>query len=523
MSCHSALRRRLNARMVSFSARYSSLLLPLPPSSPRTTSTRLQKTFPATSWSPPPFLCRALSSRNEVEERIRKYAKEACRVEELQGFEAKDVLSSAVIGAGTMGGGIAMCLAEKNIKVQLIDKDPKMLQGCFERMKKNWENAVSKGKITKEVLEQRLKCIHLHDSVDACRGVDLVIEAIFEDMKAKKEIFKEVDTVAKEDAILASNTSTLNIDHIFSDVSRPHNTVGLHFFSPAQVMPLLEVVRGGSSSKQTLATAMKLGQTLGKSPVLAGNCFGFIGNRMFESYTKEAMFLLEEGALPHEVDEAIQEWGMVMGPFAVSDLAGKCSWPIVAFSHGRMIAGLDIGYLIRKEQGLVDPQTRSKESGRYAGTIADRLVLSGRKGQKTQGGFYDYSKGRNPERDPSVEEIVKSVSRDLGVTRRKIQKEEIVERCILSLVNEGYKILDEGIARAWTDIDVVYAYGYGARNQQPMTYARELGMKKVLELIRKYQRQCPDAPHWKPAQGILDALREEDRLRAQQQNVPYLG
>eukprot|EP00960_Hanusia_phi_P065668 766176-Hanusia_phi.AAC.3 len=473
---------------------------------------------------------RTMSTKNEVEARIRQYAEEACNVKELEGFEGKQIKSGAVIGAGTMGGGIAMCLAEKHIQVRLIDKDASMLQNCFERMKTYWNSSLSKGKITREEWENRLKCVDLSNTVEACKDVDIVIEAVFEDMKVKKEIFKQIDQVVADDTILASNTSTLNIDHIFSDVSRPHNTVGLHFFSPAQVMPLLEVIRGENSSKQTLSTAMKLGKTLGKSPVLAGNCFGFIGNRMFESYTKEALFLLEEGALPHEVsaflpplcdldllgtrqvDEAIQEWGMVMGPSGhwiphpQGTGAGR-SWhsPCSVRSSSSTEKGVEC--LIR--------------SGRYAGTIADKLVLSGRKGQKTQGGFYDYSQGRNPVRDTSVEEMIGKVSQELGIPRRKIQKEEIVERCILSLVNEGYKILDEGMARSWTDIDVVYAYGYGARNQQPMTYAKELGTKKVLERIRKFQRQLPDVPHWKPAQGILDALRDEDQLRAQQQKKSW--
>jgi len=219
--------------------------------------------------------------------------------------------------------------------------------------------------------------------------------------------------------------------------------------------------------------------------VVAGNCFGFIGNRMFEVYTREALFLLEEGALPHQIDAALEAWGFAMGPLKVGDLAG-----------------LDIGYDIRRSQGLTDPATRPSETGRYGGTVADRLVQAGRKGQKTQKGFYDYTQGRQPVRDAAVEELVVATSAELGITRRDISDREIVERCILGLVNEGYKTVDDGIAGAVGDVDVVYAAGYGARQRQPMHFAQSLGPRQVLEAVLKYQKQMPDVPHWVPASGL---------------------
>ena len=443
-----------------------------------------------------------------MKERLAKAQKVAATPPQLQNARPRPVHSAAIVGAGTMGAGIAMCFAEAGIPVTVHDASREVLDRAVSSMLKSWESAAKKEKITAQSVQDFLACVNTETSLEneRMRTADLVVEAVFEDMAVKKGVFASLDKICKPSATLATNTSTLDVDNIFADVHHREMTVGMHFFSPANVMPLLEVVRGAHSSDDTLATAMSVGARLRKTTVLAGNCFGFIGNRMFEVYTREALFLLEEGALPHEIDAALEAWGMAMGPLAVGDLAG-----------------LDIGYSIRKSQGLTEAATRPKAHGRYGGSIADKLVEMGRKGQKTKKGFYDYSAGRARVRDAAVEALICETSRELGLERRAISEREIVERCVLGLVNEGYKAVDDGIAGAVGDVDVVYAAGYGARLRQPMHFAEMLGTLRVLEGIRKYQKMMPDVPHWRPAAGLLRQLHADDKARAARQQVPYLG
>lgn len=456
----------------------------------------------AAGWMPP------REDKAAMKERLAKAQKAAASPPSLQGVKPHPVNSAAVVGSGTMGAGIAMCFAEAGIPVTLHDSSKDALDRALASMRKTWESAAKKERITAQDVQDRTERVTTETCLDNARmrGADLVVEAVFENLGVKQALFQSLDKVCKETAVLATNTSTLNVDLIFRHVRNQHMTVGMHFFSPANVMPLLENIKGSYSSQQTLATAMAVGARLGKTTVLAGNSFGFIGNRMFEVYTREALFLLEEGALPHQIDGALESWGMAMGPLAVGDLAG-----------------LDIGYSIRFEQGLTEAATRGQESGRYGGTIADRLVLLGRKGQKTQKGFYDYSGGRAPVRDAEVERLILDTSRALGMTRREISEREIIERCVFGLVNEGFKTVDDGISECVGDVDVVYAAGYGSRARQPMHFAKSMGFNKVLEGVLKYQKMMPNVPHWIPAKGLLHELHANNKARSAREQVPYLG
>lgn len=399
----------------------------------------------AADWMPP------REDKVAMKERLAKAQMDAASPPSLQGVKARPVNSAAVIGSGTMGAGIAMCFAEAGIPVTLHDSSKEALDRALASMRKSWESAAKKERITAQDVHDLTARVTTETNLDNAhmRETDLVVEAVFENMEVKKAVFNTLDKVCKDSATLATNTSTLNVDDIFANVRHKDMTVGMHFFSPANVMPLLENIKGAHSSAETLATAMAVGGKLRKTTVLAGNCFGFIGNRMFEVYTREALFLLEEGAFPTQIDAALESWGMAMGPLAVGDLAG-----------------LDIGYSIRKEQGLTEAATRPPETGRYGGTIADKLVLQGRRGQKTSKGFYDYSAGRTPVRDAGVEQMIIDTSRELGIKRREISEREIIERCVFGLVNEGYKTVDDSISQSVGDIDVVYAAGYGSRFRQ---------------------------------------------------------
>ena len=314
---------------------------------------------------------------------------------------------------------------------------------------------------------------------------DIVVEAVFEGMELKKQVFAELDRFARPDAILASNTSTLDVDAIAAATARPQQVIGHHYFSPANVMRLLEIVRGRQTSPAVLATSMALAKTLGKVGVLVGNCLGFVGNRMFGVYQREAQFLVEEGARVEDVDAALVDFGMAMGPLAVGDLAG-----------------LDVGWRIRKEyQHLVPPGTRQP-------LVADRLCELGRYGQKTGAGWYRYAEGsRSPLPDPDVERLIADSARAAGIERRPIAAEEIVERTIYALVNEGARILDEGFAARAVDIDIIYINGYGfpAHRGGPMWYADTVGLARVLERIRQFEKQHGDA--WKPS-ALLQRLAE---------------
>jgi 3-hydroxyacyl-CoA dehydrogenase len=391
----------------------------------------------------------------------------------------RPITSAAVIGAGTMGTGIAMSFANAGIPVQLLDASAEALERGLGLVRANYAASVKRASLPPERADAALALIRPAAEYAAVAGADIVIEAVFEDLKLKQEVFRQLDRAAAPGAILATNTSSLDIDAIAASTSRPEQVVGTHFFSPAHVMKLLENVRGARSSPQTLATVMALGRTLGKVAVLAGNCDGFIGNRMLMFYGAEAEFLLEEGATPEQVDRVMEGFGFAMGPLAVRDLAGN-----------------DVGLMIRKGRRLPADERWSP--------ILERLVEAGRLGQKAGKGFYRYE-GRTRIPDPEVLALIEGVSRELGITRRTIAEEEILDRLLHPLVNEGARILDEGIALRPGDIDVVYANGYGfpAYKGGPMYWAEQSGLERVVETMR---RLAPThGARWRPA-PLLERL-----------------
>jgi len=397
------------------------------------------------------------------------------------------VNTAAVVGAGTMGGGIAMVLANADIPVLLKEADQAALDKGLANIQKNYATSVKRGRFTQSFVDERLKLIQPTLSYDSFRNADMVIEAVFEGMTLKKEVFAELDRVSKPGAILASNTSTLNIDEIASSTARPQSVVGTHFFSPANVMRLLEIVRGKASSKEVIATCMQLSKRIGKIGVLVGNCRGFVGNRMFHPYIRESVFLLEEGASVEAVDSALYDFGMAMGPLAVGDLAG-----------------LDVGWRIRKEyRHLEKPGIRQAFAG-------DRLCEMGRYGQKTSAGWYKYDENRRAIPDPEVAELVRKWSVEARIPQREISKEEIVDRCVYALVNEGARILEEGYALRAVDIDIIYLNGYGfpAHRGGPMWYADTMGMKQVYDRIEEFHKQHGEL--WEPA-PLLKRLAEEGK------------
>jgi 3-hydroxyacyl-CoA dehydrogenase len=401
------------------------------------------------------------------------------------------IKSAAVVGAGTMGGGIAMALANAGIPVVLKEADRAALDRGLATIQLNYANSVKRGRFSEEVAEERMKRITPTLSYDDFSGVDLVIEAVFEAMALKKEVFQELDRVCKPGAILASNTSTLSIDEIASSTSRPAFVIGTHFFSPANVMRLLEIVRGKATSKEVIATCMQLSKTLGKVGVLVGNCRGFVGNRMFGPYRREAQFLVEEGAHIEAVDRALQDFGMAMGPLATGDLAG-----------------LDVGWRIRKEyRHLEQPGIRQP-------FLEDRLCELGRYGQKTGAGWYKYDEQRKAQLDPAVDELIAKWVAEAGVAQREIPAEEIVDRCLYALVNEGARILEEGFALRASDIDIIYLNGYGfpAHRGGPMWYADAGGLRKVYQRISEFHRDHGEI--WKPA-PLLKQLAEQGKTFAE--------
>src|SRR6202034_2157799 len=371
------------------------------------------------------------------------------------------IRTAAVIGAGTMGSGIAMSFANAALPVQLLDASAEALERGLALVRGNYAASVARGSLTRERADAALALIRPASDYAALAGADIVIEAVLEDLKLKQEVFRQLDRTAAPGAILATNTSSLDIDAIASVTSRPEQVVGTHFFSPANIMKLLENVRGSRSSPQTLATVMALGHTLGKVAVLAGNCDGFIGNRMLMFYGAEAEFLLEEGATPEQIDRVMEDFGFAMGPLAVRDLAGN-----------------DVGLLIRKGRRLPADERWSP--------ILERLVARGRLGQKAGKGFYRYE-GRKRIPDPEVLTLIEEVSRELGRERRMIPAEEILDRLLHPLVNEGARILEEGIALRPGDIDVVYVNGYGfpAYKGGPMYCAEQSGLARVVDTMRR--------------------------------------
>ncbi len=390
------------------------------------------------------------------------------------------ISSIAVVGAGTMGGGIAMVFANAGIPVLLKDSDQPALDRGLSTIQKNYDSSVKRGRFTQRFVDERLKLIQPTLTYDDFAIVDMVVEAVFEGMALKKEVFIQLDRVCKKGAILASNTSTLNIDEIASATSRPESVIGTHFFSPANVMRLLEIVRGKRTSKEVIATCMQLSKKLGKVGVLVGNCRGFVGNRMFLPYSREAVFLVEEGASPQAVDQALYDFGMALGPLATGDLAG-----------------LDVGWRIRKEyRHLEKPGVRQP-------IVGDRLCELGRYGQKTGAGWYKYDENRRPVPDPEASELVRKWSIEAGIPQRNISSQEIVERCIYALVNEGARILEEGMASRAVDIDIIYVNGYGfpAHHGGPMWYADTVGLKKVYERILDFHRQYGEL--WEPAPALI--------------------
>ena len=387
------------------------------------------------------------------------------------------IATAAVVGAGTMGRGIAMNFANAGIPVLLLETKQDVLDQGLAAMRKMYESSVAKGKLKAEQLEQRMALVTGTLSYDAIGQADIVVEAVFEDIGVKELVFRELDKVMKPGAILATNTSTLDVNRIAAFTGRAQDVIGLHFFSPAHVMKLLEIVRGGQTGKDVLATALALSKKLRKTGVVSGVCDGFIGNRMLEQYLRQAYFLLEEGALPEQVDRAIEAFGFAMGPFRMSDLAGN-----------------DIGWHIRKRRALESPGfTYSK--------LPDLLCEQGRFGQKTGAGWYDYRAGeRKALASNAVNDMVVRYSGEIGVQRRAVSDEEIVERLVYALVNEGAKIVEEGIALRASDVDMVYLSGYGfpLHRGGPMFYADQVGLPKVLTAIEDFGRgRQGDA--WRPA------------------------
>ena len=389
----------------------------------------------------------------------------------------REVKGVAVVGAGTMGGGIAMSFANAGIPVTLVDMTEEALNRGINLIKKNYSATVEKGRLTQADMDKRIGLIRGSTDLGSVANADMVIEAVFERMDVKQELFRKLDGMAKKGAILATNTSTLDVDQIAAATRRPSDVVGTHFFSPANVMRLLEVVRGRETAKDVLATTMKLGKRLKKVPVVSGVCDGFIGNRMLEKYTQQAYFLIDEGASPQQVDGALQRWGMAMGPFTMYDMAGN-----------------DIGWEIRKRR------YRERPDFVYS-RVADRVCELGRFGQKTGKGFYRYEPGsRRPIPDPEVDAIIEKYRNEIGVKPRQISDEEIVQRCLYALANEGARILEEGIALRASDIDMVYLTGYGFPPYRggPMFYADTVGLPKVLAAIEQFRKGYQGA-QWKPA------------------------
>ncbi len=400
----------------------------------------------------------------------------------------RPIEKAAVVGAGTMGGGIAMSFANAGIPVTLVETSQEALDKGISRIRANYAATVSKGRLAQSDMDKRMGLIHGTLNLAQAADADIVIEAVFERMDVKQDIFRKLDGIVERGAILATNTSTLDVDQIAAVTTRPQDVIGTHFFSPANVMRLLEVVRGKKTDKDVLATTLKLGKRMKKVPVVSGVCDGFIGNRMIEKYGQQSLFLIDEGCTPQQVDAAAQKWGLAMGPFTMGDMAG-----------------LDIGWEIRKR--------RYKERPDFVySRIGDKVAELGRFGQKTGKGWYRYEPGnRKPIPDPEVEKIISQYRKDNNLKTRSISDDEIVERLVYALVNEGAKILEEGIALRASDIDMVYLTGYGFPPYRggPMFYADTVGLPKVLARIESFAKGYMGQV-WKPA-PLLAKLAKEGR------------
>ena len=405
---------------------------------------------------------------------------------------ARRIASAAVVGCGTMGGGIAMCLADAGLPVTVLESSRDALDRGLATVRGNYAATVEKGRLPRAEMDARLARITPTLDYADLAGADVVIEAVFEEMPLKKEVFARLDRVCKPDAILATNTSTLDVDAIAAATSRPEQVVGTHFFSPAHVMTLVENVRGARTSPETVATVMKLSKTLGKVGVLVGVCDGFVGNRMLYAYRRQADFLLEEGALPPQIDRVVHDFGMPMGPYRMGDLTG-----------------LDVSWRVRKAQAAARPAHL-----RYS-PIADRLCEMGRYGQKTGAGWYRYEAGsRVPVPDPVVDELIVGVSAELGIARREVRDDEIVPRLFYPLVNEGAKILDEGLALRASDVDVIWMRGYGFPRYRggPMFWAGLVGLKTIYDTMSRLHDEHGE---WLKPAPLLERLAAQGRTFAE--------
>jgi 3-hydroxyacyl-CoA dehydrogenase len=400
---------------------------------------------------------------------------------------AATVSNVGIVGAGTMGGGIAMACANAGIQVRLADATTAALDTGMATIRKNYDVSIKRGRFTPEMVEQRMSAIHPQVGYDGFGNADLIIEAVFENLALKKELATALDRAARPACIVATNTSTLDIDVIAASTSRPDKVLGLHFFSPANVMRLVEIVRGKATSPETLATAMALARRLGKVGVVVGNCPGFVGNRMMFPYMYEAQFLVEDGATPEQVDRALTDFGMAMGIFAVDDMAG-----------------LDVAWRVRKELN------QFSEPGARKPLVADTLCEMGRFGQKAGKGWYSYGDDRKPATDPDVIALIERAAAGAGIRRRALTSAEIIERTIYALINEGARVLDEGFASRAADIDVIYTNGYGfpAWRGGPMFYADRVGLATVYERVAAFHREL--GARWEPA-PLLARLAKEGK------------
>jgi 3-hydroxyacyl-CoA dehydrogenase len=428
------------------------------------------------------FLELVAGDQSKAQRHIFFAEREAAKVPDIASAKAHDIEKAAVIGAGTMGGGIAMCFANAGIPVTVVETSADALSRGLETVKRNYRNTAARGGLATDEMDARIARITGTTDLAAVADADIVVEAVFEDMGVKQEVFGRLDGIVKSGAVIASNTSYLDIDALGRSTTRPQSVVGMHFFSPANVMRLLEIVRGTATSPETLATAIAVGRKLGKVPAVVGVCHGFVGNRMLRLRGVEAERLLLEGALPQEVDAALTDFGFPMGPFAMGDLAG-----------------LDVGWRMRKAQGLSAP-------------IADQLCELGRYGQKSSRGFYLYEPGsRAPEPDPEVERLIVDTAAQRGIARSPLGKDAIVERLLFPMINEGARILREGIAQRPGDIDVIWVYGYGfpAYRGGPMHYADSLGLGYIRDRLTAFADKTGDGRH-RPA-PLLDELAAAGR------------